>query len=654
MKARITAVLVFAVVATAVPAEAQIGRLSGVTVIGTKAQLGGFGIKGSDIAYDPQNDVYLVVTGFFAPVQGVFVDRLSNPVSEIFTVGSGPSNFPRVRYSPHLNGGQGGFLVAWAVEGPGGNHSVRTRVVSYPGTLSGQESTISEVSSPPWLEAGPAIGYSPVSQRFLIAWQTYPMAQNPTLQIASRLVDLTGAGVGAVARLSSGFGSNPSVAWNSAHNEFGVSFTTENASGSMSFTAISRVSVADGSMISRETFNANAGLGFITDLDYNPDTNRYVVAWYQQPFGGGPEMRMAELDAAGNLTSTGLVSSLLWGMNSLSVAFNPVSRTFLLSSLDNNDAAAGVELNSRGYPNSPRTVLVNGVTTRYNRSSPVSTRKEWGITFSDFYAQLKGFIAHSTSAGGGSGGEFGGGAPSPTPTPPPTPTPTPTPTPAPGGCATAAPASDWVCNNGNWYPAGYFGESVPAPAPPPPPPPPPPATSTCTTPAPASDWVCVGDGWLPAGFPGAPQLLPTPPSGDNTCTTAAPASDWVCRSGDWLPAGFPGAPVFQGGGGGGGGGGSVGCTGAPPAPDWVCLNGGWVPSGYPGTASSCIGGDPFVGLPGISHGICVNGNWLPVASGAPAPVAAPESLAAAARFERPASAVTLDDPRRARSAIAAA
>src|SRR3989337_2832207 len=73
--ARWAVAIIFLLAAMTAPAAAQISRSSYVNTIGGPTQLGGFAIKGSDVAYDPANDVYLVIHGFFGPVIGIFVDR---------------------------------------------------------------------------------------------------------------------------------------------------------------------------------------------------------------------------------------------------------------------------------------------------------------------------------------------------------------------------------------------------------------------------------------------------------------------------------------------------------------------------------------------------------------------------------------------------
>ena len=551
--------------AGAAPAWAQLSRIGSVTATVGKDQIGAPAIKGTDNAWDPVNDVYLIV-GAYGPHFGIFVNRFGIPVTGHFFIkqGGGGSHFPRARYSPHVNGGQGGFLVTWSEEGPSGQNTLHSRIVAYPGVLVGVENIISDGATPPWLESGPAIGYSPASQRFYVAWSTYP----PGRRVMGRLVGLDGAGIGGIQQLSSGFGRDPGVAWNSISNQFGVSFNAETASGTTGFSAFAIVSAVDGSF-SRQSFNAINGFTYISDVAYNQFTNRYVMTWWQHLSGGGDETRVAEIDAVGNLVTTGLVTSLFAGYDSLSIAFNIHSGTFALVGLPATDQVLATELNIRGFRTSALTdVSGPGLISRYMRVTANTELPEWNTTFNHFYTTALNLIIGTTSTGGGPAGEYGppGGSPPPQPGPAPPP-------PPPGGCTTPQPASDWVCVNGNWLPPSSGGSG----------------TSACPTPQPGPGWICSNGNWLPPSSGG---------SGTSGCTTPQPASDWVCVNGNWLP------------GSGGGGSGTSGCPTVQPGPDWVCVNGNWLPGSSGGGGTSAC---PTV-QPGPDW-VCVNGNWLPGTGG---------------------------------------
>src|SRR5690606_4411285 len=99
--------------------------LLGLSGLGTQAQVpigptqqpagaGGILWRGTHVGWDPVNRVYLVVAGH-GPIAGIFVNAAGVAVSAPFTIMDGTAafgHFPRVRYSPAINNGAGGFLVA--------------------------------------------------------------------------------------------------------------------------------------------------------------------------------------------------------------------------------------------------------------------------------------------------------------------------------------------------------------------------------------------------------------------------------------------------------------------------------------------------------------------------------------------------------------
>src|SRR5881227_2800879 len=98
-------------------AAAQLSRVGVSQGILSLPQL----VRGTDIAYDPVNGVYLFI-GANGSMGGVFTDATGSivPGTSQFPIGSakgGINNifaaFPRVRYSPDVNSGKGGFLVTW-------------------------------------------------------------------------------------------------------------------------------------------------------------------------------------------------------------------------------------------------------------------------------------------------------------------------------------------------------------------------------------------------------------------------------------------------------------------------------------------------------------------------------------------------------------
>lgn len=546
-------------------------------------------VRGVDSAFDPNTNTFLVVGGQGSLV-GVCINSSGVAVAGPFTINNtGHAQFPRVRYSPHVLG-TGGFLVAWPEEA-GAFVDLRARTVNCSGAM-GAEQVISGGHSA-WLESGAALAYSSTSQRFLVAWKSFPgLPAGAPIRLKVTLVNTSGARVSDVVNVSPEFGRDPGVAWDPTTNQFGVSFNGENGSGSVAYSAFAVVPAWNPAGFTRQTFNSIAGgMTTISDLAFNTATKRYVMTWFE--FSSGALARIAEFGAAGNLLAMGTASGRLGSYDALSIAYNPVSGTFLLGGVDRtNDAMLGLELNSRGFPfNGENTVSSSHRPSYYTRVSSSTHSKSWNGTFAARnFNGMGSVMVTGFASGGGPAGAFGssGGA-TPPPSSPPPPTgcttiqpgpgwtcvnggwlpPTTTPPPSTGTCTTMSPGPGWVCVNGGWLPPTTTGGSG----------------GGCSTPKPVSNWVCVNGGWVPPDSP----LAPT------SCSTPRPGTNWVCVNGGWLPPDL--APSTGGGGGG--------CSTVKPVSNWVCVNGGWVPPDSPLAPTSCTTPRPG------TNWVCVNGGWLP-------------------------------------------
>ena len=114
-------------------------------------------VRGTDTDYDPAHNVFLLV-GTTAgntpyPLWGVFVNTSGDAVTSAFQINSsGNAQFPRVRYSPDVNGSAGGFLVTWH---GGATPDFHTRIVAYPNVLVSPDRESASGAS--FQESGPAI-----------------------------------------------------------------------------------------------------------------------------------------------------------------------------------------------------------------------------------------------------------------------------------------------------------------------------------------------------------------------------------------------------------------------------------------------------------------------------------------------------------------
>jgi hypothetical protein len=375
-----------------------------IAAVGPTVAVATFVVRGTDSAHDPRTNTYLMV-GAQGPVLGVCVSASGQPLGAPFNI-KPPSPafgaFPRAAYSPHLNNGAGGFLVVWTQEG-GGTVLLHARVVSCSGPTGADQLISAPLTS--WIDIGvAALAYSETSRQFLVAWKTQ---LNPSLVV--RLVDLNGAPVGGPVQVSAGFGRDPGVAWNPNTNEFGVSFSGETPTNV--YSAFVKVPASNPAAFSRTTFNVlpAALRTTITDLAFNPDTNRYLMSWFE--ISTGSYAKVAEFDANGTLVSQNIASVRIGSYDALSLAFNPASHTSLLVGVDRaTDHVLGAELNPNGVritPTEPR-INTSPAPARYTRVATNMITATWNANWSIGFSAIASQIVGTGGAGGG---------PTPTPTP---------------------------------------------------------------------------------------------------------------------------------------------------------------------------------------------------------------------------------------------
>ena len=339
-----------AVLCSAAPAFAQLARVGGS--IGVLEP--GLTMRGTDTAYDPARDVYLLVVGN-GPIYGIFVNGAGIPVTGAFAIMDGSlgwGHFPRARYSPHVFGGTGGFLVTWH-HNLGNVNGVFGRTVSIArGVLASPIQQISDgTQGGSWWETGPAMAYSDTSGRFLVAWRTIAYG------IQGRFVDSNGTPFGGILPLanpSAGVGHrDPALTWNPATDDFALASTGWNGAGALA--SFRRVRASDGFVSGQTDFGYSAGT-FATAIDVNTWNNQYVLAWSVHP-----GTKTATFDQNGTYLATSFATGRLGFDQSLGIAFNPASGTFLAVSSDGLSFEVGaVEITGSGAPNSTVQLVTDG------------------------------------------------------------------------------------------------------------------------------------------------------------------------------------------------------------------------------------------------------------------------------------------------------
>ena len=429
--------------AASTTAFAQLSRATG----SVPALTPGGTMRGTDTAYDPAHDVFLVVVGNGPDVRRLREQRRHPDLDSVRGHGRQPGmgTFSPVEYSRDVNNGAGGFLVSWH-HNIGSLNYVFARIVSFdmPGFLvSGIQQISDGEQGGSWWETGPAMAYSTTSRKFLLAWRTIAYG------IRGRFVDTNGSPFGGVMQFENPGGSrDPALAWNAATDEFGLISTGWSSTSALA--AFRRIRASDGFISGRTSFGFSAGT-FASAIDVN-SANQYVLAWALHP-----GTMSAVFDQNGTQLTSNFVTGRIGHDQSLGMAYNPNSGTFLAVGSDGTSLElAAAEMKSDGEPNTLAQIITDGAKhgSNYPMVSARTNTSQWNVAYErDFGGAVTQFIATSTTGGG-------------SPSAPPAPTPTPTPAPTPGptlGCTTPDPFASiggGTCVSGGWVP-GRSGGGTP-------------------------------------------------------------------------------------------------------------------------------------------------------------------------------------------------
>lgn len=353
-------------------------------------------VRGTVVAYDSVNHVYLVV-GSHGTVYGRFVDASGNPLGAPFGIQANPGAFgmfPRAAFSPDA----GAFLVTWHE----GTPSVHGRMVSYTqnGAIGADNLLTTDIS---WWEAGAPVAYSIASHEFLVAWRR--VAANPVPNdIRAVRVSNSGAPLGPVFNVTSDadYQDNPSIAYNSATNEFLVVYAGYNDPGGFAYVDAQRVQAGTGALVGGPTRLVGTGGTYITDVSYNPTTGKYLAGWYSLPTGAALG-RIVNAD--GSLPGNVITLSTRWkAYDALSVAYNARSDTFFMVSHSPTAEDGGVEIDTNGNPvdNGFIVTAAGGNGNYYPRLAASTDAPNWLVsTANNFSSTMIQMITGSAGGGGG-------------------------------------------------------------------------------------------------------------------------------------------------------------------------------------------------------------------------------------------------------------
>ncbi|MBI4578163.1 MAG: hypothetical protein HY718_00580 [Planctomycetes bacterium] len=174
------------------------------------------------------------------------------------------------------------------------------------------------------------VAYSPTSDSYLLVWDSGYDHPNP---LYARRLDSTAVPVGSTFHASTApyvWAGNPSIAWNSASNEFLVTFQAYYETEPLTWWDYyaQRVRASDGAMLgSNITISATPDYDSNGDVAYDPDMNRYLVIYD----GGSPTPWLQFLSAAGALEGPRFPATpdTFYNGGMSAIAWNPVTKEYL-------------------------------------------------------------------------------------------------------------------------------------------------------------------------------------------------------------------------------------------------------------------------------------------------------------------------------------
>jgi hypothetical protein len=370
-----------------IPATAQTASRLGLSITAIPTFT-----NGNDVAYDPKDSMYLVVGAYGGNLNGRFVKPAGDLLDWPFVIqpaSLGFTHFPGVAYSPDAFGGRGGFLVTWHQSIPGGGATVHARMVKFSSdTWLGPESQISSERSS-W-DATAHAAYSTVSKEFLVVWQ------GAGAQIRAQRIGNWGEMLGTNLPITlTDYHRDPSVAYNPTTNEFLLVYAGADAISP--FVVARRVAAGSGALLGGETLLSRARGIWITNVAYNPVTNRYLAAWYQ----GGTFGRL--LDAAANIVSdVFVVSTRFTAYDGLGLDYNPSNGSFMYVAQDAYSSQDGaVELSWAGIPDIGFVATDSPVPVNHPRVAARTDKAEWLMTATANFASVIVQALQSTRSGDG-------------------------------------------------------------------------------------------------------------------------------------------------------------------------------------------------------------------------------------------------------------
>lgn len=332
-------------------------------------------IRWPDVAYDPDHDVYLAVSGA-GLVGGYWFAGDGTPIDVPFSVESTGAfaQAPRVTYASGF-----GFVVTWHETLAGGAVRIRARVVPFGGTM-GADFDVSPTGTN-W-EMGAALAWSSASQELLVAWQS-----TADTRIGAQRVSATGAMLGPaiVVDPRAIYFRDPAVAYHAATDTFFVAYAGCVGTNDC-FVDVQRVRAGTGELLGAPIeLDVSIGAGYVPELAYAASSEDVLAVWYRS-VAGAVSFSSRIVHGDGATEAATLVTDTVGSYDANGLAYSPVSGTFLFVTHGTTAQDVAIELSASGAPlSAPIPFGPSSAGGNFNPRVTHGARAEWlAVTSSDF------------------------------------------------------------------------------------------------------------------------------------------------------------------------------------------------------------------------------------------------------------------------------
>ncbi len=280
----------------------------------------------TDVSFDTQNRVYLMVWSFAPATYGRFVSE------DGVALGPGPFKIPvtaattqsaRVAYSPAANA----FMVVWWDNRDNENlPRIYGRSLSYQpdGSAAFVGADFPVSAAEVHYQTPPAIGYSTVSREFLVVYPTFTT-------LAARRLAVDGTPLGAQFDIAADAGDNhqyPAVGYNPVTDEFMVTWEMWIGIWDAGVARAKRVKAGTGALLGSVDLDpVSRSFRGPTSVSYDSSRNRFLVAFYRTTAGGPTFGRFVNADGT-VVGSQPFVIATTGTYVSNGLAYNPLADSF--------------------------------------------------------------------------------------------------------------------------------------------------------------------------------------------------------------------------------------------------------------------------------------------------------------------------------------